>query len=121
MWQTRHYLMGHTLNDVLIRACTEEPGHADAPPASDGLEALRAEATFYEAEEARLREALAAHLSALAASLAASNGTHASPLAASSALLGRAQGTAATPPPGVSVAHLVGLSAHGASLPQPHK
>ena len=60
---TRRFLMAHTLNDLVIRACDDEGGAARGPPrALDGLEALRAQSRFFEGEAARLREELATEL-----------------------------------------------------------
>jgi hypothetical protein len=71
---SRRMLMAHTLNDVVIRGCTDDEEPRE-PSAADGLAALRAEATHFESEAARLRERLAAELSKIALAVVSANGT----------------------------------------------
>jgi len=72
---SRRLLMAHTLNDVVIRGCSDEQKAARASP--DGLAELRAEVAFFELEEAHLRQELLEQLSRLATALASSNATEA--------------------------------------------
>ena len=67
---SRRFLMAHTLNDLVIRACEEDeaPRHRQLG-ALDGLESLRAQTRFFERDAANLREQLAAELSRLALAL----------------------------------------------------
>jgi len=68
---SRTLLMAHTLDDLVIRGCSDEE-HA-ALRAEDGLEALRAETAHFETEQSRLREALRRELAELVLALGASN------------------------------------------------
>jgi len=70
---SRRLLMTHTLNDVVIRGCSDEQKLARVSP--DGLSELRAEVAFFEVEEARLRQSLLAELTRLATALSTSNAT----------------------------------------------
>ena len=78
---SRTLLMAHTLDDVVIKGCSDEELAARAP-AADGLAALRAEVSFFEREHARLRESVALEFSRLALALAGSNATATAPWAA---------------------------------------
>lgn len=69
----RRLLMAHTLDDVVIRGCSDEEHAKRSRP--DGLAALRAETSFFEQEHARLREALSQRLSTLLLALQSTNGT----------------------------------------------
>jgi len=68
----RRLLMAHTLDDVVIRGCSDEE-LVERAPKPDGLAALRAEAAHFEREHAMLREALSLEWSRLALALAGSN------------------------------------------------
>jgi len=80
----RRLLMAHTLDDVVIRGCSDDEAAA-RKPLPDGLAALRAETSFFEREHATLREALALEWSRLALALAGSNATASVPWAVASA------------------------------------
>lgn len=71
---TRRFLMAHTLNDLVIRACEEDEA-ALRGSSVDGLESLRAQTRFFEEEAATLRERLATEVARL--SLALSFGSNA--------------------------------------------
>jgi len=70
---TRKMLMAHTLNDLVIRACDEDEARLRGSTV-DGLEALRAQTRFFEAEAAALRDTLATELARLALALARTYG-----------------------------------------------
>ena len=80
---SRRLLMAHTLNDLVVRACDDDDA-ALRGSSIDGLDALRAQTTFFETEAARLRELLSGELSRLemAIALHGSNDTAAIPHAA---------------------------------------
>jgi len=70
---TRRFLMAHTLNDLVIRACDEDKAHLRGSSV-DGLESLRAQTRFFEGEAMRLRSQLAEEMAQLA--LALSHGSN---------------------------------------------
>jgi len=80
----RRLLMAHTLDDVVIRGCSDEE-QAVRAPAADGLVALRAEAAYFEREHAQLREALALEWQRLALALLGSNASASTPWASAAA------------------------------------
>jgi len=71
---SRRLLMAHTLNDLVVRGCDEDEATLRGS-SLDGLEALRAQTSFFEREAATLRAALADELARLA--LALSRGSNA--------------------------------------------
>jgi len=101
---TRKMLMAHTLNDLVIRACDEDEARLRGSTV-DGLEALRAQTRFFEAEAAALRDTLATELARLALALA--RGSNATDPAAEHAKHGGALLAA------------VGVVPHGATWSQP--
>lgn len=108
---SRRLLMAHTLDDVVIRGCSDEE-HALRAPRDDGLAALRAETAFFEREHAQMRERLALEFSRLALALAGSNASAVTPWAAAAAAAApRELSARAIEPLGASAAALPALLA----------
>ena len=101
---SRRLLMAHTLNDLVVRACDDDDA-ALRGSSIDGLDALRAQTTFFETEAARLRELLSGEISRLemAIALHGSNDTAAAIPHATTV-------RASVPPLGATTWSLVGLA-----------
>ena len=104
----RRLLMAHTLDDVVIRGCSDEEQAVRAAP--DGLAALRAEAAYFEREHAMLREALALEWSRLALALAGSNASAATPWAPAALPTQPAARASAVTPLGATMPSLLSMT-----------
>lgn len=105
---SRRFLMAHTLNDLVLRACDDDDATATRHRrALDGLEGLRAQARFFERDTSALREQLAAEISRL--TLALSVGSNVTAGAADPPMLG-VSATLGVAPTGATWSMLAGVA-----------